>query len=521
MRKSIIRFIVELSLVALCASIFCAASLIPIKHLLSLDYVSKFCIFSFFLGVLVFIIAKAVNLFLLARNPQTRTLAFLLACFAVFVPAYFLNRQPQPNVILLVLDSLRADHLGCYGYDRPTSPNLDRFALDALRFENCFSQSAGTDKALPAILASVYPSMFYDPSKDQNNFFLPDKFPLISQYLKPLGYDAWGFSANPHISKTMNYARGYDEFIEFWRKDCRPADLEAYFKDKIKASEDNKFLLAGLIIDPHTPYTPKPEFNIFLQDKTYGFSDLLKFGARAGFPDEAVHRLKDLYDGEILEADHALGCFLDWLKHNGLYEKSLIIITSDHGEAFKEHGVMGHGGVLFEERVHIPLLVRFPSPFKFPLLSPKGTCESLVSQVDFLPTILGFLGKPADNKIIQGRNLVPSIFKNTSLPAGKVFMEELISTQSIRCIRTREWKLVRAEVDKNNNLKDYLFKISEDPGEKNNLIHSEEHKRIRDTLSDMIRLRADEAKWFYSKKGAVKGLDQETLKNLQDLGYGH
>lgn len=504
----------------LAAGLYCAVSLAPHLHLVNARYLLDFSLFSMVLAVLALALAETMRTLLL-RKGAGRAGITLAACLLIFTSAYFWNRRPEPNVIVLVLDSLRADHLGCYGYNRPTSPNLDKFSDDALLFEQCISQSAGTDKSLPAIFASIYPSMFYDPDVDERNFSVPDRFLLLSQYLKASGYLTWAFSANPHISTATNYARGCDEFTEFWRRDCRPATLEQYFREKVEASGGEKFYLGGLIIEPHTPYDPPAKFNIFSQDKSLTFSYLFDLGVKLGFPMEVVDPLMDLYDGEIFEADAALGRFLDWLDEERLLDNTLILITSDHGEAFKEHGVLGHGGILYEERIHIPLIARFPSPFRFPELRPRGRVPMLTSQVDFVPTILGFLDRRGDDAVIQGRNLIPYLYGKKPAPTGEqVFLEELISEHSIRCLRGMDWKLITTDRRKEEGMEEYLFRLGEDPLEKNNLAGAEPFEPVRDALEREIMNRRERCRRFYAEKGKAGELDLETLEKLRELGYG-
>jgi arylsulfatase A-like enzyme len=515
-----LRILAPIVFVLLAAGLFCAVSLVPHLHLVNTRYLFDFSLFAMVLAVLALALAETMRA-LFHRKGEGRTIFTLAACLMIFVPVYLWNPRPQPNVIVLVLDSLRADHLGCYGYGRPTSPNLDRFSEDALLFERCMSQSAGTDKSLPAIFASIYPSMFYDPAKDGKNFYVPDRFMLLSQYLKAAGYLTWAFSANPHISIAMNYARGCDEFTEFWREDCRPATLERYFREKVEASRGEPFYLGGLIIEPHTPYDPPAEFNIFSKDRSLTFSYLFDLGVKLGFPMEIVNPLMDLYDGEIYEADAALGRFLGWLDEEGHLDNTIILITSDHGEAFKEHGVLGHGGILYEERIHIPLIARFPSPLRFPELRPRGKVSMLTSQVDFVPTLLGFLGKKWDREITQGRNLIPYLYDKKSTPSGEqVFLEELISEHSIRCLRGADWKLITADRRKEGK-EDYLFQISKDPEEQSNLAGANQFEPVRESLSREIRNRRDRCRRFYAEKGKAGELDRETLEKLRELGYGH
>ena len=181
---------------------------------------------------------------------------------------------------------------------------------------------------------------------------------------------------------------------------------------------------------------------------------------------------------------------------------------------------MGHGGILYEERIHIPLLARFPSPFRFPKLEVRGDFEPLVSQVDLVPTILGFLGAPSGDEALKGRDLTPFIYGKAALPPGDVFLEELIEEHSIRCLRTAEWKLI--DVDRKRTGPEdryHLYRIDEDPEEMKNLAKDGSMAQILETMKRELARRIDAARRFYRTKDQGVEVDEETRDKLDELGY--
>ena len=313
-----------------------------------------------------------------------------------------------------MLDTLRADHLSGYGYERPTSPVLDAFANENLKAAFALTAAPWTPASVASMFTGLYPSshrMMPPNDRDlakQGLARLSDELTTLAERVKALGYTTAGVSPNPWITKQFGYTQGFDQFFFIERE---PADkiaesgreiIEAWEKKNLK----DPFFLYLHFLDPHDPYTPPGEH-------ATKFSGSL---ARSPFSYSPEMQEKiNLYDGEISFLDHELGKFFEYLKAKKLYEDLVIVIVSDHGEQFMEHGDERHGYKLYNEEVHIPLLL------KTGRAADKGrTINETVSTVDILPTILARLGAPAQEHLPG-----VSLLDDTALKARRGIMSEI------------------------------------------------------------------------------------------------
>jgi arylsulfatase A-like enzyme len=502
--------------VAACGVGFGLLSLWPWRHLVGPAYLLRFAAFAAALGLL----AGAAGVRLGGQGAARRGLATLAASLAVFGSVWLWNDNGEIDVILLHLDSFRADHASFMGYPRETTPRLQALADEgAVLFERFFAQSAGTDKSTPAMLAGIYPSMFYDPARDADNFALPDRFPLLGELLGPAGWSCWALSSNPKISEATNYARGFDDLDEQWVGAPRAHELVTRMRARIDGASARRYFYFGLVLDPHVPYEPVPDFNLWAPHVSLDQSDLELAVAEEGLQrEELIARLVDLYDGEIREVDDACGALVEWLRQSGRWERTMFIVTSDHGDNFFEHGALGHGSPLWDDVVHVPMLWHFPSPLRFPALRPSGDVyEGLASHVDIVPTVLGFLGLPADAPHLRGRDLVPALYGRAEPPEHAVFAEELIEGSAIRMLRTREWKLMTIAAEGQPE-QVQLFDLLDDPDELRPLGPEDaDADRLAEMWAELERRRA-EAAAFYVRPEPVRP-DPEAQERLEELGY--
>jgi len=277
------------------------------------------------------------------------------------------------RVFLLTVDSLRADHMSAYGYDRETTPNLDRFCERAVRFENAFSTSSHTRESVPSILTGRYP----DEAIDERYHLTADS---IAARLDPRVQSA-AFHSNPYVSRAYDFGSDFDTFEDdlrlggwkitaflrlawnrlrghFYARAGEINDRSLRWIDEREA--DEPLFVWNHYMDPHDPYEPpegsRAEFGVSVPD------DMQSMHRRAGRDPESItdderQRLVDLYDAEVAHTDRRLGEFIDALEQRGLLEESLVVVSSDHGDAFGEHGYYGHPRRLHDELTHVPLLV--------------------------------------------------------------------------------------------------------------------------------------------------------------------
>lgn len=300
------------------------------------------------------------------------------------------NRAPsaeRPNVIVLLLDTLRADHLGTYGYERNTSPVLDAFAKENIKFNYAITASPWTPPSVASILTGLYPATHrMMPPNDREvarktTTRLNPNLDTLPEILKKLGYRTAAVSPNPWITEDFGYDQGFDHF--FYHPRAIASKINTVAKKVIDnwltdSADKSPFFLYLHYLDPHDPYNPPAEYRELFKGE---------IAARPAAYNDRMLELIGHYDGEIRYLDTELGKLFEFLKTKGLYENTVIVVVGDHGEQFRERGDHRHGYQLFNEEVHIPLLLRVPK------LEAKAIDRS-VSTVDIYPTILELLGQP-------------------------------------------------------------------------------------------------------------------------------
>jgi arylsulfatase A-like enzyme len=333
-----------------------------------------------------------------------------------------LFRADRPDIILIYLDALRSDHLGCSGYPRDTSPHIDRIARQGVRFGNVISQAPSTFPSVHSALTSKLASFFLDA-----NACLPPKHLTLAECLKNHGYRTVAVSSSPVVTKSNTayslggFEQGFDVFDESvsygqeWNWQWRsPEGVIEKALEWIDRSDRPLFLFL-YIMDPHSDYrSPEPFNSLF--DPGYRGKEAVEMGKVASFEEETlmgldpglderdIRHLVALYDGEIAYADSQVRRLATWLRERNRLDDTLLVLTSDHGEEFLEHGGVQHGYTLYNEVIQVPLILRYPPRI------PEGTVieDRIVQSLDLAPTVLDLAGieKPAD---MQGQSLVPLI----------------------------------------------------------------------------------------------------------------
>ncbi len=308
-----------------------------------------------------------------------------------------LRREPQsgrPDTFIFVVDALRADHVGCLGYERPTTPNLDAFARDAVLFANAQTPSTWTRPAIASMLTGAAALRHQVLTHDDA---LPPTLPVLPASLHAEGYRTIAVQTNGNAGPSFGFQRGFDVF----RLAAPDRATGAWANGQLRGLLTDGPIFAYIhIIEPHSPYAPsrdgRARFDSGARGKCDGsVASLTK--AKRMWPrlnDQDIKHLIDLYDGEVWDADRAVGDFLAILKKAGRYESSLIIVTADHGEAFAEHKTLEHGRTLNAEEMHIPLIVRFPGG-----RHSGRRVEAPASLLDVMPTVLTEAGIRPDNSL--------------------------------------------------------------------------------------------------------------------------
>ena len=291
----------------------------------------------------------------------------LFACSEPAAPPPSDEDRPL-NVLLITVDTLRADHLGCYGYDRPTSPRIDALAEESLVFDDAQATSSWTLPSLVSLMTSVYPSSHGCVKRD---IALGDSFETLAEKLRDEGYYTGGIVSQAFASRRYGLDRGFQSFDDDLAELSRGHELfkktsqtitgkaEKWLKARAAEPDPRPWFLWLHYFDPHVAYVSHA-----------GYSE--QFGTKEEL---------DLYDGEIAWTDFHVGRVLDVLGESGLDEHTLIVFTSDHGEEFSDHGGLYHRNTLYREVLHVPLIVRVPQ-------GERGRTNRPTSLVDVAPTIL-------------------------------------------------------------------------------------------------------------------------------------
>jgi arylsulfatase A-like enzyme len=337
---------------------------------------------------------------------RTATLRGSLSAEAPLVQRPVSPADRPPNVIVYVIDTLRADHVGCYGYGRPTTPRIDEFARSAVRFNRAVAQSSWTLPSAASILTGLEPR--HHGAIDPDHAIRPD-VATLAETLAAGGWNTAAFVTNYLGSGVFGLARGFQTY-RFYRE--QGAQRRAvYLRSDAAVRRVERWLTRGPsppfflyvhVTDPHFPYVPpsrtaKP-FLASPLPRTAVDALTARVRALHNGQDEwgtrpapvsgaDIELLHNLYDGEIRFADEYFGKLLDALARRGLLDDSVVVLTSDHGEEFLEHGGVGHGQTLHGEVLNVPMLLRLPGG------AAGGTSsDRLVQQVDVLPTILDAVG---------------------------------------------------------------------------------------------------------------------------------
>ena len=440
--------------------------------------------------------------------------------------------ENAPNVLLIVVDTLRADHLPAYGYASGSTPHLDRFAEDAVRFDQAFANASWTRPSFASILTGRYASSHGVMGKPDA---LPSQLTTLPEALSAGGYATAGYVTNFNVGPYFNFQQGFEQYtflepefvlgaddaaaklllVQFLRQrietfraaggQVEPGtayqDAETVNRhlvrwlDEDAPSDDPWFMFVGYM-DPHDPYFPHP----------YDGSGYAR--AANQHPDLAeADTLRALYDGEITYWDQQFGALMDDLRRRGVYDDTMIIITSDHGEEFGDHGGFWHGTTLYDEQVHVPLFVKLPGNDR------AGThVGHWVQSIDLMPSILRRVGLD-----------VPEGVQGGSLDQGtaRVFAEESHEGNVLESVRERrgfeELKLITANAGNPRGLEEVeLYRVADDPGEQDNVAEtaSEDLTALRQSLAN-----ASEAAALGAVQGEAVEMDDETMRRLCRLGY--
>jgi choline-sulfatase len=423
--------------------------------------------------------------------------------------------RSRPNVLLYVIDTLRADHLGIYGYPAPVSPHLDALAAESVVFDRAYAQSGWTRTSVVSMLTGLTPFAHRVLGREDA---LPASVPTLAGLLQAAGYQTAGFVANANLAPELGFGRGFDRYVPIYVQHDPPRagwlndELLSWLRSRRRRAPFFAYLHS---MEPHDPYDPPEPFRRRFAPH---LATALRSPAAAGIAaalaahprltqEEIRADFAALYDGEIAANDDAIGRLLQALRAAGLYDDTLIIVVSDHGEELLDHGLWGHGHSLYSEILHVPLLLKLPGG--------RGTGErrgDVASHVDLLPTILAAAGVriPA---AAEGRDLLGRSIGAADPPVLSLLQ---LDGAGIASVVEGGRQLIRWQPDHPAGRLE-MYDLRADPHERRDLMG-------RDLLwagfmsSRLRELRRTHERSFAAPRVA---LDGELGKRLRALGYVH
>jgi arylsulfatase len=430
---------------------------------------------------------------------------FAAAC--VFVVGVAGCTRSAPNVILITVDTLRADHLGAYGYALPVSPSIDAFGREATVFENAVAQAPHTIPSLLQIMTSKYRQSLGIAPQDLT----------LAEFLRGYGYQTAAVVDNALLEldpTARGLMTGFDRFYrngildpdvaqQHWKTktpaDCITAQARRWLKTR---EPDHPFFLWLHYFDPHDPYLPPFADNLELLSRNSGsqftgdIRNTFLFTTPEGHAVPPVsandrNHLIALYDAEIRYLDQSIGELFQQLKDDGLYKGSLIVLSADHGESFGEHGLWMHGHSLYQPEVHVPLIVKSPA-------QPRGQRIALpVQAIDIFPTIADIAQAPVLGATLDG----VSLRQRKEEPVFAFW-------GAWQLVRNREFKLVQF------NKRTQLFRVATDPGELHDLAQAEPA-----VVNELVAARIGKLAALQTSAAQLKEATSEAVERMRALGY--
>ena len=439
-----------------------------------------------------------------AVYPLLLAATFLAGCSSEDPP-------PRPNIVVYLVDTLRQDHLGLYGYERETSPSVDALAEDSIVFKQAYATSAWTKASTGSLLTGLHPRQHGATSRSSP---LSSQAKLLSEYLSPIGYFCAGLVTNPFVVEHWGFNRGYDVFEDLgenlpsvggWMQIQAEQVNQRAFEVLDGRPDDQPFFLYLHSIDPHGPNIPIEPYDTLFTDnpRPPGVASMLAMRPQA----RRVKNTIALYDSEIRYSDDQFGNFIQGLKDRGLYEDTVIWFVSDHGEEFLDHGRGGHGTQLFNEVVEVPLILKLPGQDHGGQL-----VDTPVSLVDVMVTQLYLLERHAP-ETLAGRDLLQLL--GAAPEPAPVFLDLNLVAGGKKVLHVSKG-VVLGDYKYFEELapepRQFLFNVREDPDEMDNLIDSLPEKATE--LDLLLRMQRSTEKSGLIIQGISSKATEHTQWNL-------
>lgn len=453
-----------------------------------------------------------------------------------------------PNILLIVMDAAKANHLSCYGYHRPTTPHLEQFAQRCVVYDTAISPANWSLPAHASIFTGLYPSRH--GAHDQHKYLTPEH-PTMAEILSSKGYHTLAFCYNDYVGPATSLERGFREFNPVAERGPRylrdlsqildrgaaamlglqdsgaryiNRQLEAALRRLQRASQP--FFMFVHYSEPHIPYKPPEKYNRHLPQGTsrrgarrVNQDQWQYFAHPASMNELDFEILTALYDAELAYLDTRIAQVLDWLEASEILDQTMVIITADHGENIGDHQMMGHAYCLYDTLLHVPLIIHYPAG-----VMQAGRVGHQVQTLDLLPTLMTMLGDSSSEAYhsLQGKDLLSATRREFAIaeqehPDLRVFNKRFPDVdvsryeRALRMIRTDRVKYIWASDGKHE-----LYDLKADPGEQHNIIA--ERPQIAAALDQRL------TKWRNSFEAATPidehpEFEEEVKARLRALGY--
>jgi choline-sulfatase len=451
--------------------LLCAGTVSLGRHLPVVVTVREMCFLIVFCGLLfVFRVERWL------RRGQMIVAGIAMSCVLVVLTASvwfstqsIANRQTGPSIVLIVIDCLRPDHLGCYGYTRDTSPTIDALANIGWRYEHAYAVAPWTKPSIASLFSSLLPAGHGLVNPDQS---APDQLLLLAEVMRNAGYKNFFINGgNVFLKKDFNLHQGFHSYDYLSQRTRNASDLTKTFLARVAGIGRDKFFAYLHYMDAHAPYTVNRHNTRYAGKilESYAPGKPATQLNELREPDAASPELRqyfrDLYDGQIRFVDESISALLQGLKLLGRLDNTVFIITSDHGEEFWDHGSAEHGHSMYNELLHVPLIIAGSSIVHQRIVEP-------VSLIDVMPTLLDIAAIPRECVDPQAVSLVPG--GNAHEPNRVLYASGMMYGPEAFCLISNEYKLIYGSRDEQGKWKlngpkvpegYQLFDLKQDPGE--------------------------------------------------------
>jgi arylsulfatase A-like enzyme len=439
----------------------------------------------------------------------------------------------DPNVFVVVLDTLRYDRVGPQGEAPSLTPSLDRFAKGALVYRRAYAQSSWTKTSVASLLTGVYPYRHGVYEELIENGRLPKAADTLAERLRARGYMTFAASMNPHVSEQAGFGQGFAEFAQVgrWQGNDNSRATDAAIRYLHRVPRHRPQLVYVHYLDPHGPWPArrrcgralarlgvKTANRDVLSGSPYKLSGehlVTGLGVSGTLPTplplSAGERryLETLYDCEVSVADRAFGELTAYLARHGWLKNALVVVTADHGEEFWEHGMLRHGYQVYDETVHVPLIVKPPSGMKIVARAETG----LALHVDIPATIYAILGMGEKEGALDGESLLARAGAPSPDGPGRAFGVTRFRKQHRTYLIENEWKVINDF--KSNRCE--LYNLREDRLEKRP-VRCEASGKGEKMRAALLKLKEKSEARAYAKDSAI-GPEDGVLEQLKELGY--